>query len=756
MGLAQLPRVYFRGFTYWNPSTMNNNDYQPTYDPASARLNWPWLERHGLQSADDFDRYVTQRAILATPNSREDPNINPGVPPAEWNFYGGNSCGFMGPDEPEIEMPAKFCKPAGSLGVTGYTNAAGSLVTNGDPWIGLPLRMNTGLQAAKLVDVDPVCPWSSQIFVDSLSLRNATSTSGFSAKTAGRAHARWLFLQRNMNAKGDVILAGVGSAAFQLGLRTSDIQLLDTVPVRGSLAAQVQTALAQHGVQGLMVRFVEYLTIYFQGAAFAESKKSPDDNWPIISALYAEYAAERAKYESGELAYPPPMPVNRAYSKTVGWIAPWMDGELRSSPGGRTLFPATAPTPLHVPAPPPPAPPPGPTPWPLGPAVIEYAVDRANPRVVSRLTIDLGSTIAELDSTATKLNYGTLQIALTTRNATSAPPVVVATLPYAGGYDQAAYELTSGVVDIPASSFTVPLLVTDLQNLLCVSFATGGATTPPALLESPYIAATDDRGVYVNEPDAPWGPSNSSDDVPISIQVRYLGGKPPAGARLGIVQYAPAPPGFGEGGWSIVSSLERSQNQSPYVELRSRGAAAGDGYLVAPVPHDDDGRPYATVQVSVRGIRCGPPVIAFFPIGPELEPALWQAPPTVGILAVTAQQFTNARVLPYHNALALDFENFLRAGPSIDVVSQRVFDEIFRTFFLMYPVMRFIRDPLQFQAWRGRICAITDPALFESASYMPVTRSLSAGQRRIIELWNAYADGTIPTPPPALQMMRRG
>ena len=105
--------------------------------------------------------------------------------------------------------------------------------------------------------------------------------------------------------------------------------------------------------------------------------------------------------------------------------------------------------------------------------------------------------------------------------------------------------------------------------------------------------------------------------------------------------------------------------------------------------------------------------------------------------------------------MAAVYENWLRNGPSVDLATQRVFDGAFRTFFLMYPAMRFLRDPLQFQAWRGRVCQVTDPAGFETAAYMPVTRSLSAGQRHMLEVWNVYADGTQPTPTRSAKVVRR-
>ena len=234
MGLAELPRLYFSGFTYWNPSTMNNNDNQPTYDPASATLNWPWLERHGLEDAEQFDAYATQPQIVPTANDALNPGINSAAPPAEWNFFGDNSCGFVQPDDPVIEWPEKFSKPAGGLTVTGYTDADGAFITDGDAWFGLPIRLNADLDAAKLVDVDPICPWSTQLFVDTLTIGAQNERVGLAAATAGRAHSRWVFFARNLNMTGDVIIAGIASAMFQLGLPADRISFLDPSPPPGS------------------------------------------------------------------------------------------------------------------------------------------------------------------------------------------------------------------------------------------------------------------------------------------------------------------------------------------------------------------------------------------------------------------------------------------------------------------------------------------------------------------------------------------
>ncbi len=62
---------------------------------------------------------------MPTANAGLDPAIDPTTPPAEWNFYGDNSSGFVQPDEPVIAWPEKFSKPNGGMSVTGYTNTEG-------------------------------------------------------------------------------------------------------------------------------------------------------------------------------------------------------------------------------------------------------------------------------------------------------------------------------------------------------------------------------------------------------------------------------------------------------------------------------------------------------------------------------------------------------------------------------------------------------------------------------------------------------
>src|SRR5579863_4042115 len=555
---------------------MNNNDYQPTYDPASAKLNWDWLERRGLRDPKGFDQFVTQASIPPAANDPLVPGLSTEAPPAEWNFYGDNSCGFVQEDEPTIEWPAKFSKPPGGLTTTGYTAPNGTYVAGSDPWIGQPIQLNVGLDPAKLVDVDPICPWSSQIFVETVTVGSAAAGIGMAAATAGRAHSRWGFFARNLNLSKDVIIAGVGSCMWQLALPAAGIDFFDPSPSPGSLQGALEHALTEPGVRGLMVRFVTYHTVYFSGAAF-DGHELPD--WKAIARLYHEYRTAAAAYERGELDAPPPRPVNRAYSNTVGWIAPWTTADMRSMAAGRTLYPGK---PIQAVPPPPLKAPVG-----LGPACLEYSPDPGDPTRVGRVSLDLGSTIPELNSNLTKVNFGTLQLALTRSSGSFEP---FAQIEYAGGYDASAYTTTAGVVDIPASAFLTPLTVAELEAgaLVVTAPNPAGGAVQLALREADYTAETDDRATYLNEPD-----SSEAGGQSITIQVRRRGGKPPAGTRLMIAQYSPDPPGFNEGGWRLVSATGTTASgevaQAPYVELLGGGPVQNGAYVTVEVPHEDDG-----------------------------------------------------------------------------------------------------------------------------------------------------------------------
>ncbi len=173
--------------------------------------------------------------------------------------------------------------------------------------------------------------------------------------------------------------------------------------------------------------------------------------------------------------------------------------------------------------------------------------------------------------------------------------------------------------------------------------------------------------------------------------------------------------------WKLRLRQRRAKLPRPFAAMDAGAAVVDGGYVIVPVPTVDDGLGYSAVTVELSGLRPGPALLQLVR-GRRRSPG--RAPPTdlSASRASSAQMFANVRVLPFHNAMAESYVSWLLGGPCVDLATQRVWDAVFRTFALMYPAMRFIRDPLQFQAQRGRILAVTDPSLFEQASYMPVTR----------------------------------
>ena len=362
--------------------------------------------------------------------------------------------------------------------------------------------------------------------------------------------------------------------------------------------------------------------------------------------------------------------------------------------------------------------------------------DATDPNKIVRIALDLGSTIPEADRSLEKVDLGDLTLAYGADDPKNATPF--ATLP-TKAYGKRAYEERSGVLDILPSAFTAKVTAADLDRgvVVLVAGVDPGDDAQPALVEAEYTAETDERGVYVDEP----GAAGSSTNPGITIQVRRRGRKPSTPVQLRIAQYSPWPPMFNEMSWSLVSDGAATQPQ-PYLAMAAGQPVVDGAYVTITLPKVNDKLPYATARLSVSGLRPGPALLRFT-VAPTIGPDA--PPPGLHFDDLVHQAFANVRVLPYHNAMAASYDNWLRGGPSVDLATQRVWDAVFRTYALMYPAMRFIRDPLQFQAQRGRILAVTDPARFEEAGYMPVTRPLSAGQRAMLVAWSTYVDGTLTT-----------
>ncbi|MEM7037603.1 MAG: hypothetical protein AAF570_11540, partial [Bacteroidota bacterium] len=578
-------------------------------------------------------------------------------------------------------------------------------------------------------------------FSDTFTLGSKSAGEGFSGPVTMPSHSRWINLNRNYNTTGEIIIAGGISCVWQTTFNKAQLEFFNSNPAADSFQAQLQQALQNDDAQGLMLRWLTYDTIYFQGSVF-EDLPAGNTNLRMerVSKLFQQYAAEMEAYRSGKTNKKPATPLNRAYSKALGWLGLWNKGELSTAPGGRQLFAGTTqvqaaklPESFYVKD----SSGAAPAQFFIAPTAVEVAYDGDT---VERITVDMGSTMPEQQYDGEKADFGQVQLTLINGSDTTGLPI--ANLPN----DRSTYLRTSGLVDIPASKFLNPITKQDIQftpfGLTVQSYTSpnSAGTTTLALKESPYTANTDHRGVYANEPRPSW--DRDAPDPRFTVQVRYFGALPPKGTKLAFAQYAPDPLMVSSGNWSIVKKNSETQ-QDPFVKLYQplpdeRDPVIGQSTMLD-VPTNGE------VTIAAQALRPGFGNIAFYPQGPEATS--FKPPAFVPAPFISQAFYTVVRALPFDNLAAVDFANWLKSKPDtqhlpdVALVNQRVFDEVFGLFYRLYPVMDFISNPTKFQEWRGRILAVTDPGILNSATYMPVTRNLSAGKRQMLELWTRYLDG---------------
>ncbi len=747
MGLPSLPRLYFKGQFFWAPSTYNNNDKAPaleTYDPTAAKLDWSYLREQGVNTDAEFKKWSIK-------SFKCDPSPEITLPPAEWGYYGGNQSGFVTETTPTIRNN-NFSIPHGPN--RSYTETTGFTTDkvkydNKDAWVGLPLQFNLNSKPAKLVDINPTLPWTSQVFSDNFTIGDKAKGEGFTAPVKYRMHSRWLYTNRNYNADGKLIIAGVISTFFQTVVHKEDVSFFNPKPKRNSYQAQLQKGLEK--ADGIMIRFTAYDTIYFQGKSFenlhTEAGGNSNQETELemrIAILYQKYEEQLKDYNEGKTTEKPTPPVNRAYSRIVGWTGLWHKDELISMAEGRTLLPDILPgQPSGLPTPQPvqakglP-----PTFYDNGTAAVSIGPVNVGVKekngIVERVTVDMGTAMPELNSTGAKADFGQVKLQLVNLGAKTKKDRIIEIGTIKN--DIASYQKTAGVYDFTDLSDKVKKLI--LKNPLALYVdsydnKTRKQTSTLALIENPVMSNTNSRGIYVNQPDPYW--ESKTPDVDFTIKVQYYG-KPPAKdeIQIAIGQYTSNFVLINENN-SPNSSNQFEYSINPFVELSHQGNVINNSTNLA-VPTD------GLVTLNIKALQPGMPFLIFYPF---VKDSGFTGPSNFkhAEAAAVFYSYNSIRSLPFDNILAEEFETWLSGLPKpsdvhdlIGRVNQRVFDDVFRTFHLMYPVMGFIGCPMQFQEWRGRILKLTDPAEFNSAAYMPVTRSLSAGQRRILVAYTEFLD----------------
>lgn len=532
---------------------------------------------------------------------------------------------------------------------------------------------------AIMVDTDPVDAFTSQIFSDAFNV-SKNSTSLLAGTGNRKAYSYWLNYWRNLAEGGD----NGCSAVWQVAIPKANLNF-DTT---GSPFLQALSSAANTG-QGIVVRYCTYL---FQHIPYQE-------------------IADRFKAGNFD--------PTSARMIVVGTIGVWGNGELEATPPARILNPGIhmqldsksyTSTPIA----------PKPTFF-LGTTLVNVDTTR---KVV---TVDMVSTIPEVSAFDTmdpnnnqynapeKANLDLLQ--LVTLNPYPPSPGATQITPIGklnySDYDKTAYLARAGLIDIPYDSAIEQLI---LDGTLALQHGWGKA--PFVLQENSYNVVTDWRGLYLELED------KSTTAIP--IQVLYKGKPAPAGLTFAISQsinddYPTAPE---------VLQPTSPEVLDPHSHTRLR--------LNTPVS-EESGTNIVSIPTS---ITTGADGIAYLNMSPNAAGLckIWihtpDDPDVTQLKLPDYALFLQGETWYYVNVRVLPDDSGLDSVTNPDWAFMQA--NFFQYYSLMYPAMNThinFDDEKQTTANATLIKNFVAERNESSTLYMPVTRELSAGKRRLVQRW---------------------
>jgi hypothetical protein len=736
MSVLSFPRLYFHGFMEWDPNTTNNNDYVPTYDATDAALEWDFLaEQEPPITRDNFrDAFRPWVIKPAGDTCPPDPppaanNDNCDADPtchmaSRWNYYGGQGCGFL-----QYAAGGRVTRTVGGDLAFGRPAAAS------DPLLGQPVVIagNTfggRSSPARLIDINPLSPFCSQIYLASLTAGSAETFIG--GPPSQRMVSRSFFVPRNVSS--DLIIAGAIGVVFQTTIPRAAVTSGNG---GGSqLLAALLAAIAAPGAAGLMLRFAAYNTLYYQNGICNDIPEQPR-TCDELTALY----------QQGKVF------VNPAYSRVTGVFGVWKDGELATAPGGHMLIPNAKVTPVasaaaaatavsftapirvagHGQVETRPAAPAAPDATaaaggpPLALGVVMAEIDAA----AGLVSLDLLNAIPEFTVQGDKFDYGPIEVGVQMDG--KFEPINSFGFDQ---YDRSAYEAGGGLVDVPLGPGVTAAQVSQWLGpgggLLALRIR--GTI---AALEAPLTVETDDRGVYVDECRVQQ----------VTLQVRYKNAPPPAGTRVVLAQYYPWPLLVGTGSWVLFGTPPPAGGDGPFCTATppAPNLAFPDGTVV---PVDAAGNATFRIAAAAPGF----PNLAYYPFlpgqpQPAPQPQVAFGFTSYATVSISTAYYSAVRVLPFDNALVAQFvDRWNGTGsysgqPKYDrlLTWQFVYGNILYSYDMLYPVMDQFMPLGNLTRVEGAIDQLVQLITAEMAAastlYMPVTRELSAGKRLILETW---------------------
>ncbi len=756
MSVLSFPRLYFQGYMGWDVCTSNNNDYLLVYDAANAALDWEFLNLLDPPiTPDNFRDTFRPWAIEPYPDSCPESTAGPSDAcnnnptshmPSRWNFYGSQACAFVQHAGQNGGNSALSLSSGGDLGY-------GRPAAPNDPILNQPVSIvgnsiGGRVSAARLIDINPASPFCSQIYLSSFNIGDALTHLG--GAVSQRMYSQSFFVPRNISS--DLIIAGPIGVIFQTTIPTASLEVANGG--NSELLAALALAAQAAGAAGLMLRFSTYNTVYYQNGIFNDITEQP-----------RTCAELHALYRQGKVF------INPAYSRVVGVLGVWNQGELKTVPGGHMLLPNAKLAPVAAPpsaggSVPNSARVRGAEPTgmfghavqfapradlaaadsglpPFAPGVIPAEIDAG----AGLVSLDLLNAIPEYnlypDLSADRYDYGPIDVGVQIPGGAFNR---IGTFTYSQ-YDRTAYSAKGGLVDVPfeggVTGGQIESWLRDLGGQLALS-AQGQILS----LEAPLTVLTDDRGVYIDQ-----GQSQQ-----IGLQVRAKNALPPAGTNVTVAQYFPWLLELGTGSWSLFGA-------QPPPPIPSQGpvcnALPGSPYLLSTtsVPVDAEGN----ATVTINSLAPGFPILAYYPAlaGQGVTPpaAVGFSFVAAGVKTICTSFYSVVRVLPFDDALVGQFVDCWNGTgayvgkPKYDRLEawRFVYYNILYVYDMIFPVMDRFMPLGDLPRVEGAIdqlmVMITTDMEVASTLYMPVTRDLSAGKRKILELWGSLVVRKYPQEP---------
>jgi len=323
-----------------------------------------------------------------------------------------------------------------------------------------------------------------------------------------------------------------------------------------------------------------------------------------------------------------------------------------------------------------------------------------------------------------KKNYGSLKFTILSNGQEQ----TIATIPYEQ-YDRAAYELNSGIIEIPYTPALAPAL-TDANGIFRLYGQSLGSQPAMQEIDFGYVM-TDDQCLYLQE-----GQTST-----YKIQVFYKG-QPMRNQVLSITtseyHFVSGPDAPNQLAPKIFEPLDNTPGKDFVVTIPPQqvpaSAQKGSKPAVSFVAGANAPTTYyktdanGMIKLTVKGIHPGAVMLRYQLAGDNFDPNMGGAN---RYLYFGFAFFNTFRVLPNDN-----YDHI----PDSQVTWDFVYQEVIQYFYLLYPGM-FARLAFQQEStakqFAGIIRQMVDKRTWESTSYMPVSRDLSDGKRKLLQRWCA-------------------